>query len=155
MKRVNLNELDFKHDDDDPKGFETGYARFGKDLGAKSTGSTVYDIPPGNALCPYHWETAEEEWLLVLEGKPTLRDPDGEHELGVMDLVFFPNTAEGAHRIDNKTDEPVRVLMYSDVITPAATIYPDSDKVGIWTGDDETKGMFRRSTEVEYFDGEA
>ena len=38
----------------------------------------------------------------------------------------------------NETDEPVRVLMYSTVKDPAATVYPDSDKIGIWTGNKAT-----------------
>jgi hypothetical protein len=34
--------------------------------------------PPHRALEPTR---VEEEWLLVLTGTPTLRDPEGEHEL--------------------------------------------------------------------------
>ena len=29
-------------------------------------------------MCPYHYEYAEEEWLLVVEGNPILRHPEGE-----------------------------------------------------------------------------
>ena len=42
--------------------------RTGPVLGAKNTGASLYEWPPGEALCPYHYEWAEEEWLLVLEG---------------------------------------------------------------------------------------
>lgn len=48
----------------------------------------------------------------------------------------------------------VRVLMFSTVVLPTATVYPDSDKTGIWTGDPETDATFRRPSAVEYFDGE-
>ena len=54
----------------------------------------------------------------------------------------------------NRTDEPVRVMMWSTVITPAATVYPDSDKIGIWTGNKADDLMVRRSGGLEYFDGE-
>ena len=154
MKRVNIAELDFKYVDEDPEGFRSGMARFGPDLGAKNTGSSVYELPPGQALCPYHYEYAEEEWVLVLEGKPTLKDPDGEHELSHWDLVFFTNGPDGAHKLTNDTDETVRLLMYSDLKYPAATVYPDSDKVAVWTGNKEDDGIFRRETKVEYFDRE-
>jgi uncharacterized cupin superfamily protein len=154
VRRVNLNDLEFEFDAGDPEGFRAGMARFGPAFGAKRTGTSVYDIPPGEALCPYHWEAGEEEWLLVLAGTPTLRDPEGEHELAEGDLLFFAAAPEGAHRIDNKTGSPVRVMMWSEVVIPSATVYPDSDKVGVWTGDEETKGLFRRSSKVEYFDGE-
>ncbi|MBC7461656.1 MAG: hypothetical protein H7287_09875 [Thermoleophilia bacterium] len=33
----------------------------------------------------------------------------------------------------------------------AATVYPDSDKVGIWTGNPDDDGLFRRASRVEYF----
>lgn len=155
MKRVNIASPEFKFDADDPEGFRSGMARFGPDLGAKRTGSSVYELPPGQALCPYHYEYAEEEWLLVLEGKPTLRDPAGEHRLEPWDLVFFTTGPDGAHRIQNDTDESVRILMYSDLKYPSATIYPDSDKIGVWTGNKDDDGMFRRETNVEYFDREA
>ena len=45
--------------------------------------------------------------------------------------------------------------MFSTVVTPTATVYPDSDKVGIWTGDPETDLLVRRESGVEYYDGEA
>jgi hypothetical protein len=40
------------------------------------------------------------------------------------------------------------------VVVPTATVYPDSDKVGIWTGDPESSLLARRSSKVEYYDGE-
>ena len=89
MKRVNLAQAEFKYPGHDPDGFVGGMVRPGPDFGAKTTGVSSYELPPGQALCPYHYEWGEEEWLLVIEGRPTLRDPDGEHELQPMDLVFF------------------------------------------------------------------
>jgi uncharacterized cupin superfamily protein len=154
MKRVNLGEAEIGYDGDDPEGFRAGMARFGPDLGATQTGSTLYEIPPGEALCPYHYEHAEEEWLLVLEGEPTVRDPDGEHRLRPLDLVFFTNGPEGAHRVQNDSDGPVRVLMYSDLRYPAATVYPDSDKIAVWTKGRDDNIIVRRSSGVDYYDGE-
>ena len=154
MKRINIANPEFAYDADDPEGFRTGMARVGPALGATQTGTSVYELPPGQALCPYHYEYAEEEWLLVLAGRPTLRDPDGSAELEPWDLVFFPTGPEGAHGLRNETDEPVRVMMYSTVIQPAVSVYPDSDKVGIWTGNKADNMLVRRSSGVDYFDGE-
>ncbi len=47
------------------------------------------------------------------------------------------------------------MLMFSTVVVPTATVYPDSDKVGIWTGDPEADVVVRRESKVDYFDGEA
>ncbi len=154
MNRINIAAPEFVYEDDDPAGFRSGMARVGPGLGAKGTGASVYELPPGQALCPYHYEYAEEEWLLVLEGNPTVRDPDGEHLLEPMDLVFFPTGPEGAHRVQNDSGEAARVLMWSPVLHPAATVYPDSDKVAVWTGNKADDLIARRSSGVEYFDGE-
>jgi len=155
MQRVNIASPQFEYDAEDPEGFRSGMARLGKLLGgAEESGASVYELPPGQAICPYHYEVGEEEWLLVLTGNPTLRHPQGSERLDPWDVVFFPKGPEGAHGVRNETDAPVRVLMFSTVVTPTATVYPDSDKVGIWTGDPETDVLVRRESKVEYFDGE-
>lgn len=154
MPKINIAEPEFDFDGDDPDGYRSGMARLGPSLGAKATGSSVYEIPPGQSVCPYHYECGEEEWLLVLSGRPTLREPEGESVLEPMDLVFFPLGPEGAHTVSNATAEPVRILMYSNVVTPTATVYPDSDKIGVWTGEESLDMLFRRSSGVDYYDGE-
>lgn len=154
MKRVNISAPEFEYDGEDPEGFRAGMARLGKALGAERTGVSVYEIPPGQSICPYHYELGEEEWLLVLEGTPTLRHPEGSDRLDPWDVVLFPRGPEGAHAVGNETEETARVLMFSDVVLPTATVYPDSDKVGIWTGDPETDLVVRRDSGVEYFEGE-
>ena len=154
MKKVNIAGPGFTYDEDDPPGFKSGMFRFGPQLGAEQSGSTVYEIPPGEALCPYHYEYAEEEWMLVLEGTPTVRDPEGCEMLEPFDVVFFTTGPEGAHQIRNESDRPVRVLMYSTLLYPAATVYPDSDKIAVWTGNKDDDLIARRSSGVDYYDGE-
>jgi uncharacterized cupin superfamily protein len=155
MPRINIASPEFHYDDDDPEGFRSGLFRPGKELGARITGASVYDIPPGQALCPYHYEYAEEEWALVLEGTATLRTPQGSEAFGPMELAFFPMGPDGAHLIRNDSDQPLRVLMFSNVVHPAATAYPDSNKVGVWTGFEDEDVMVDRSSNVPYFHGEA
>jgi uncharacterized cupin superfamily protein len=155
MRRANIADPELRWDEDDPDGFKAGMLRPGPDLGAKETGMSVYELPPGQAICPYHYEYGEDEWLLVLAGHPSVRTPDGTDELEPWDVVFFPKGPEGAHGIRNETVETARVLMFSTVVVPTATVYPDSDKVGIWTGDPEADVVVRRESKVDYFDGEA
>jgi uncharacterized cupin superfamily protein len=154
MDRVNIASPDFTFDDEDPEGFRSGLFRPGKDLGARATGMSVYELPPGQAICPYHYEYAEEEWLLVVSGHPTLRTPAGEARLEPWDVAFFPTGPDGAHGVRNETDSTVRVVMFSDVRVPAATVYPDSDKIGVWTGNKADDVMVHRSSGVAYFSGE-
>ena len=156
MTKLNLNDGEFLYDPEDPEGFRAGMKRPGKQLGASATGMSIYELPPGQAICPYHYEYAEEEWLIVLEGTPTLRTPEGSSQLQPWDVAFFPTGPDGAHGVRNETDTTARVMMFSDVKWPAATIYPDSDKVGIHIAEPNRSdgGMFRRRDEVDYFTDE-
>jgi uncharacterized cupin superfamily protein len=155
MRRINIRTPEFSYDAEDPEGFRAGMIRPGRQLGVERTGMSVYELPPGQAICPYHYEYGEEEWLVVLEGTPTLRHPEGSDRLEPWDAVAFPRGPEGAHAVRNETAETVRVLMFSEIRVPAATVYPDSDKIGIWTGNEADDVMVRRSSGVPYYDGEA
>ena len=154
MARVNITDPEFAYDADDPEGFRAGMFRCGPQLGAQRTGVSVYELHPGQAVCPYHYEYGEEEWVLVLEGRPSVRTPEGTEHLEPLEMAFIPKGPEGAHQIRNDSDEPARVLMWSTVLVPTATAYPDSDKVGVWSGDKAENLMVRRSSGVDYWDGE-
>jgi uncharacterized cupin superfamily protein len=154
MEKLNIAAPNFEYDAEDPDGFRAGLARLGKLLGASESGASVYELPPGQSVCPYHYECGEEEWLLVLEGNPTLRHPEGSERLDPWDVLCFPRGPGGAHGVGNETEQTVRVLMFSTVVVPTATVYPDSDKVGIWTGDPETDVLARRRDAVDYYEGE-
>jgi uncharacterized cupin superfamily protein len=131
-----------------------GYQTLGKLLGSTRTGIGVYDLAPGEALSPYHYEYPEEEWLVVLDGRPLLRHPGGEDQLEPWDIVLFPPGPEGAHQVRNATSGAVRVLMFANMSTVGASVYPDSDKIGVWTGNDDDDIIVRRSSAVDYSDGE-
>jgi uncharacterized cupin superfamily protein len=155
MQSLNTDNLACAWDPADPDGFRAGQARFGAELGARRTSATVYELPPGQAVCPYHYEHGEEEWLLVLDGRPSVRTPEGTRELAPHELAFFPTGPAGAHQVRNDSDAVARVLMWSEVVWPTATVYPDSDKVGVYVADGEEDLIFRRSSAVEYLDGES
>lgn len=125
----------------------------GPKLGAALLGATLYELEPGERTFPYHYEWGCEEWLLVVAGTPTVRTPEGECELAPGDTICFPEGPAGAHLLSNVSDSAVRVLILSNKARPAVAVYPDSDKVGIWT-DAEDSALFRRGTKVDYWDGE-
>ena len=63
---------------------------------------------------------------MVLAGRPTLRGLDGERELAPATSRPSRAGGEGAHRIDNRGDEPVRLLMVSTMHGPDINEFPDS-----------------------------
>jgi uncharacterized cupin superfamily protein len=155
MEIFNLfhGETDDGPSGDEPPGYElTRAARVGKAIGAKRLGLSIYDLPAGQAICPYHFEWTDEEWLIVVAGTPTLRTPEGERVLEPGDTVCFPEGPEGAHHIRNDADGIARVALLSTKSDVGIAEYPDSDKVGVWAG--ETHYMLRRSEHLEYWDGE-
>ena len=148
----NLYEQQFEYDDADPPGYKSGVTRIGALAGGKDNVIKEFEIPPGESICPYHYEY-EEEWLIVLEGVVTLRTPDGEQTLARGALVCFPAGPAGAHKVTNAGEEAVLALMWSSAREPAVSIYPDSDKMGVWAGDDHV--LVRRADgNVDYFEGE-
>ena len=91
---------------------------------------------------------------MVLDVRPSVRTPDGTRELAPRELLFFPTGPAGAHQVRNDSDAPAHVVMWSEVVWPAVTIYPDSDKVGVYIDPEEEDLIFRRASAVEYLDGE-
>ena len=153
LRRVNFHDLAPEYDDADPEGYRAGMARFGPSLGASMMGASLYELPPGQSICPYHYEYPDEEWLVVLDGRVTVRHPAGEDELGKGDIVCFQPGPDGAHKVSCLGEETARVLMTSTKVKPAIAVYPDSNKIGIWPGDERDTLMMRRET-LEYYDGE-
>ena len=138
-----------------PPGYELSFARIGPLVGASALGMTVYELAAGQSICPYHYEYPGEEWLIVLEGEPSLRDPEGEHELAPGDIVCFPPGPAGAHKVTNRSDQHALVGMLSTKQRPAVAVYPDSDKLGVWAGDPgDVELIFPATAAVDYWHGE-
>ncbi len=153
--RANIFEPSLERDPSDPEGYRAAMDRMGPRVGAQRLGASVYELPADQSICPYHYEHAEEEWAIVLSGHPLLRTPDGEEELAPGDVLCFLPGPSGAHKLTNRADEPARILMFSEVKHPAVTVYPDSDKLGVFTGGDRSDDVIvKRSSGVEYFEGE-
>ncbi len=155
MTDVNVFEAELQTDEGDPAGYNASYVRLGPLIGASKLGMTVYGLPPGQSICPYHYEYGNEEWLLVLEGTPTLRHPDGEDELEPGDFVAFPEGPAGTHKLTNRGEGRVLLGIMSTKVDPSLAIYPDSNKIGAWSGPGESdKIMARLGEDLDYWDGE-
>lgn len=140
-----------------PEGFRARRARIGYELGAELIGASLWEVPPGEAAYPYHFHYADEEVVIVISGRPSLRTPQGTRELEEGEALRFPLGEEGAHQIVNRTEETATFLAISSSGRPDVVVYPDSDKIGV--GERLPKGgglraFFRRGDGVGYFDGE-
>jgi uncharacterized cupin superfamily protein len=126
----------------------------GKQIGGELIGAGLYEVEPGNKLWPYHTHHANEEWLLVLRGQPTLRTPEDERQLDEGDVVCFPRGKSGAHQVWNGTDSPVRVLMLSTLIAPDIVEFLDTGKISARSVAGELIMFGRPGPELDYWEGE-
>src|SRR3954452_20579062 len=109
-------------------------ARVGSMLGAARLGMSVYDLPPGEAIGPYHFEWTDEEWVITLAGKVAIRVPEGDQTFEPGDVVCFLTGPEGAHQVRNVGDVTARVAIVSTQNEFGIVEYPEDEKVGIWAG---------------------
>lgn len=112
-------------------------ARVGRILGATRLGMSVYELPPGEAIGPYHFEWTDEEWLIVVAGTVSFRGPHGEQRLKPGDVVCFPAGPEGAHQVRNAGDGAARLAIVSTQNEFGIVEYPEEQKVGIWAGPEQ------------------
>jgi len=151
MQVVNLFDGDWDNRRDRP-GWQWNQMEVGERAGAELFGASLYELEPGQKTFPYHWQYVEEEMLIVLEGEPTLRTPEGERRLTRGDTVVFKRGPEGAHLVRNDTAAEVRILMLSTPSQVEIAEYPDSEKIGVFA--EGLRLLVRRESGVDYFDGE-
>ena len=136
------------------KGWRMKEASVRERVGAELIGGSLYELEPGDRLWPYHTHHANEEWLLVVRGTPTLRTAEGEQDLNEGDVVCFVRGKDGAHQVSNRTDSPIRVLMLSTLIAPDIVVYLDSGKIGARSVAGERILLSRPGPILDYWEGE-
>jgi uncharacterized cupin superfamily protein len=115
---ANVLKPEFDAERDEPP-FRWRRAKLAEQAGARELGASLFEVPAGAATFPLHAHYANEELLIVLSGRPTLTGRDGEsRELEPGEVVAFPAGRAGAHRLDNETDEPLRILIVSTMKAP-------------------------------------
>ncbi|GAA0649490.1 cupin domain-containing protein [Salarchaeum japonicum] len=131
MERVTSESLEWSE-----SGGSGGIRRkhLGEEGDGDDIGCSLYELPPGEASWPYHYHTANEEALYVLDGTGTLRADGGEHDLSAGDYVSLPADESGGHRVVNDSAEPLRYLAVSTMNEPDVTVYPDAGRFGVFVG---------------------
>jgi uncharacterized cupin superfamily protein len=106
-------------------------------------------IPPGASFCPYHAESAQFEFYLVVSGHGSVRDGTGTTDVGPGDAFFF---APGeAHQISNPGPEELTYYVIADNPIGDSCYYPDSKK---WAVFRPPGNIIMKGSETDYFEGE-
>ena len=154
MKIFNLNGDEWDRVEDRP-GWRSKDAWVGAHIGAELIGGSMYELEPGDRLWPYHTHHANEEWMIVLRGRPTLRTPEGEQGLTEGDVVAFPRGTDGrAPDLRNDTDAPIRVLMLSTLLAPDIVEYLDAGRSRPSTRKASDSSGSSAGPDAEYWEGE-
>lgn len=115
---------------------ETAFRRKQLDEAAngEQLGCSLYVLPPGSKSWPYHYHTANEEAIYVLDKEGTIRLTGEPRALRPGDYVALPADESGAHRVENDSEEPLRFLALSTMQEPDVTVFLDSGKLGVFVG---------------------
>ena len=135
------------------EGYEYYRKKFIPFGGAQNSLVSVYEIPPHKSAYPYHFHHNNEETFYILSGEGVLRTPDGERKVSAGEFLFFPTGPAGAHKLTNSSDTENLVYIDFDVVHDVdITIYPDSEKIGVWgMGINQ---LYPQAEAVDYYDGE-
>ncbi|WP_435067877.1 cupin domain-containing protein [Haloplanus sp. C73] len=157
---VDETDLDWESIDEGETRFRR--KRLAAAAGGERLGCSLYELPPGTKSWPFHYHTGNEEAIYVLSGSGQLRTADGVRPLESGAYVALPEGEAGAHRVSNDGDEPLRYLAMSTMDDPDVTVYPESEKIGVYAGSppgsEEPRtvaGYYRRDDDVDYWLDEA
>lgn len=142
---------------------ETRFRRkqLGEAAESEKIGCSLYELPSGHRSWPYHYHTANEEAIYVLGGTGTIRLAGETSEIEAGDYVSLPADESGGHRVINDSDGTLRYLAISTMNDPDLTVYPDSEKMGVYVGappggreERSLEGYYRIEDDVDYWTGE-
>ncbi|CQH57540.1 cupin 2 barrel domain protein [Halobacterium hubeiense] len=159
MPLVNEDDLDWTDVDDGE--MRVRRKQLGEAAGSEDLGCSLYELPAGEASWPYHYHTANEEALYVLSGSGMVRLAGEARSLRAGDYVALPAGESGGHRVVNDSEGPLRYLVVSTMNEPEVTVYPDSEKFGVFVGAApggrgvrSLDGYYRIDDDVDYWEGE-
>jgi uncharacterized cupin superfamily protein len=104
-------------------------------FGLKNFGVNLTRLEPKAISSVRHSHTKQDEFLYVLQGRPTLRTDEGTTQLAPGMCAGFRAGSGNAHQLVNETNEDVVYLEIGDRTPGEEVIYPDDDlQLGVVDG---------------------
>jgi uncharacterized cupin superfamily protein len=102
--------------------------RLAKAVGVTQFGVNQVTLASGARTASRHWHAAEDEFVYVVSGTPTLIDENGPHALEAGSVVGFPAGVPNAHHLVNQSAEPAVLIVVGSRRPGEETItYPDDN----------------------------
>jgi len=99
----------------------------GDPFGLTNFGVNITRLAPGGSSALRHAHTKQDEFVYILEGRPTLVNNVGRTALEAGMCAGFKAGSGDAHCLVNETDEDVVYLEIGDRTEGDAVEYPDDD----------------------------
>lgn len=97
--------------------------------GLTQFGARVEILSPGASSSHAHWHEEEDEMVYLLEGEAVLVEGGEEHPMKPGDAATFPAGVATGHRLENRSDAPVRFLVIGTRAPRDRVHYPGEDRV--------------------------
>ncbi|WP_444454377.1 cupin domain-containing protein [Rhodobacter capsulatus] len=101
--------------------------RLGDLAGLTQFGVNIVTLEPGAAASLRHWHLREDEFALVLDGRLTLIEDDGETEMHPGDCAAWKAGVPNGHRFVNRSDAPGKFLIVGTKAAEEVATYSDVD----------------------------
>lgn len=107
-------------------------------FGLTNFGVNLTVLPPGSVSALRHAHSRQDEFIYVVSGQPSLCTDEGIRQLEPGSCAGFKAGNGNAHRLENRTGEPVVYLEVGDRTAGDQVSYPDDDLVatridGTWS----------------------
>lgn len=96
-------------------------------FGLKNFGVNLTHLAPGAISSLRHAHARQDEFVYVLQGRPTLRTDEGRTQLAPGMCAGFRAGSGNAHQLVNETGEDVVYLEIGDRTPGEEVVYPDDD----------------------------
>jgi uncharacterized cupin superfamily protein len=97
--------------------------------GIAQFGAFTETLQPGSRSSDRHWHEAEDEFLYVLSGHPTVVEDDGPRTLSPGDAAAWPAGVPNGHHVVNRSDAPCTCLIVGTRLPSDRVHYSDIDKL--------------------------
>ena len=118
MPKVDLNAIEQTNSTGYPPPFNQQVAGRWQRPIAKAAALTLIGarqvvLDPGAWSSQRHWHEGEDELLVMLTGRATLVEDDGETELAQGDVAAWPKGSRNGHHLINRSSEPCSFVCVS------------------------------------------
>ncbi len=132
MPRIDIPSLPFRTGSGYPAAYDQGFEgrrqwALGDPSGLTQFGANLVELAPGAMSSQRHWHEEQDEFLVVIEGTPSLIDDDGETVLSPGDCCAFPKGEANGHHIVNRSGGPARFVVVGTRKLPEVAHYSDVD----------------------------